>query len=462
MPFGMNPRFVNVIGLGFGFMFTFTAFQTMGIIEQTILDSVKEEDSSFTGDGFTSLAIVYAVFSLSNWFVPSVIAVIGPNVSMVIGGVFYAHFIVSFLWPSNAWLYIASVLVGLGAAVIWTGQGNYLTIMSEPENMSRNSGIFWAQLQCSLLFGNLFVYFMFRDDTTIPKDTRTVVLIVLAVVCGVGVLILALLNCAPKYGFDESGHRRETPASNEVPVTPMGALKGAFDLFLTPQMLLLSVTFFYTGIELSFFSGVYSTCVGNTLRLPNSKGLVGMSGMITGVGEIIGGGTFGIAGKATTRHGRDPVVMLGFLCHVLAFFLVFLNLPNDAVFGNTDAAAFIDSNEYLALFCSFMLGFGDACFNTQVYSIIGDLYRNQSSAGFALFKFMQSLSAAICFFYSNHIPLYYQLLILVIFAVLGTVAFWRVELGLRRSAASVEITPRNDTSCAAPVENGDAEKKASE
>ena len=48
----------------------------------------------------------------------------------------------------------------------------------------------------------------------------------------------------------------------------------------------------------------------------------------------------------------------------------------------------------------------------------------------------QSLSAAICFFYSNHVPLYYQLLILVIFAVLGTVSFWRVELSLRRGAAA--------------------------
>lgn len=59
-----------------------------------------------------------------------------------------SQFIASFLYPTAAWLYVASVLVGLGAAVIWTAQGNYLTTMSEPENMSRNSGIFWAQLQC--------------------------------------------------------------------------------------------------------------------------------------------------------------------------------------------------------------------------------------------------------------------------------------------------------------------------
>ena len=62
-----------------------------------------------------------------------------------------------------------------------------------------------------------------------------------------GVVILAMLNCAPKYGFDDSGNPRSTPASDEMAVTPMGALKGAFDLFLTPQMMLLSVTFFYTG-----------------------------------------------------------------------------------------------------------------------------------------------------------------------------------------------------------------------
>ena len=48
----------------------------------------------------------------------------------------------------------------------------------------------------------------------------------------------------------------------------------------------------------------------------------------------------------------------------------------------------------------------------------------------------QSLSAAICFFYSNHVPLYYQLLILVAFAVLGSVSFWQVELGLRRGSAA--------------------------
>ena len=55
-------------------------------------------------------------------------------------------FIASFLWPHTWLLYLVSVIVGAGAALIWTGQGNYLTLMSDTI-ISRNSGIFWAMLQ---------------------------------------------------------------------------------------------------------------------------------------------------------------------------------------------------------------------------------------------------------------------------------------------------------------------------
>ena len=39
--------------------------------------------------------------------------------------------------------------------------------------MERNSGLFWAMLQCSLLIGNTFVYFQFQGLEDIDKDTRT-------------------------------------------------------------------------------------------------------------------------------------------------------------------------------------------------------------------------------------------------------------------------------------------------
>lgn len=45
----------------------------------------------------------------------------------------------------------------------------------------------------------------------------------------------------------------------------------------------------------------------------------------------------------------------------------------------------------LAIFCSFLLGLGDSCFNTQLLSILGFLYSEDSAPAFAIFKFVQVL-----------------------------------------------------------------------
>ena len=69
---------------------------------------------------------------------------------------------------------------------------------------------------------------------------------------------------------------------------------------------------------------------------------------------------------------------------------------------------FIEANKYLAIACSFLLGFGDACFNTQIFSVLGSFFKDNSAAAFAIFKFVQSFAAAAAFFYAQHAPLYYQ------------------------------------------------------
>jgi hypothetical protein len=43
--------------------------------------------------------------------------------------------------------YTVSVLVGIGAAILWTAQGVYLAVNSDESTISRNTGIYWALLQ---------------------------------------------------------------------------------------------------------------------------------------------------------------------------------------------------------------------------------------------------------------------------------------------------------------------------
>ncbi len=43
------------------------------------------------------------------------------------------------------------------------------------------------------------------------------------------------------------------------------------------------------GFELTFYSGVYGTCLGAMTQFgDDAKGLIGLSGILIGVGEILG------------------------------------------------------------------------------------------------------------------------------------------------------------------------------
>ncbi|KAH8353862.1 hypothetical protein KR084_009376 [Drosophila pseudotakahashii] len=426
----MDFKFLMILILGFGFMFVFTAFQTMCNIEKTILDSISQEDDSFKGEGYTSLAIIYLFFSLSNWLAPSFISFTGPRVAMVVGALTYTAFMITFMFPSTVLLYVGSAVLGLGASITWTGQGTYLARCSESTTISRNSGVFWALLQCSMFIGNLFVYYQFQDKTRIDKETRNLVIGVLTVIAILGIVFLAAL----RFMADNAEHDNELEQKHTGCGQAIYALKSAGQLFLTKKMLLLSLAFFYTGLELSFFSGVFGSAIGFTTKIAETpKEIVGLVGICIGAGEVFGGGLFGILGNKTTRYGRDPIVIAGYVMHMAAFFMTFINLPNSAPFKDTTDISYLEPpRASIALICAFLLGLGDACFNTQIYSMLGGEYVNNAVGAFALFKFTQSVAAAISFFYSSHFGLYVQLGILVVTGTIGTIAFVFVEWGFKR------------------------------
>jgi len=414
----------NIFILGLAFMMVFTGFNTMSGIQAMIFKSATTEGSGgyvegFKGDGFISSAVIYAVFSIASWLAPSMVAWKGPRLAMILAGLLYAQYIAQLLYPNTYLLYASAAIIGLGAPIIWTAQGNFLSLNSDDDTISRNSGIVWAMLQSSIFIGNIFAYFMFTGEEFISTSVRTTVGVVLLSITAAGVLTMLLLRPTP--------WARDTIASNE---SPAAALRSSWKLFMTKDMLMLSVTFLYTGLQLSIWSGVYPTCVGFTNTFgDNRKALATICMIFIAAGEVLGGAVFGFFGHLTARRGRDPIVILGFITSMVSYFLMFLNIPFEAPLGETKPtdAAYITSNMYLAIFTAFILGFSDSCFNTQITSILGGAFKEQSSSAFAIFKFMQSMSAAVAFFYSPVLKLQWQLLIVVLLDILGTITFCKVE-----------------------------------
>ena len=134
--------------------------------EQNSIIKKSFVDQKF-GDGYISLSIVYIVFCISNFVAPGVVSVVGHKTTMFFAAASYLLYILSYLSPTPGFIYTASALNGLGAAFLWTAQGDFLHHQSGTEKlMARNTGIFWCIFQCSLLCGNIFIIFAWKGKNT--------------------------------------------------------------------------------------------------------------------------------------------------------------------------------------------------------------------------------------------------------------------------------------------------------
>ncbi|NXC16567.1 MFS11 protein, partial [Corythaeola cristata] len=386
---------------------------------QTVITNLNNTD--FHGSGYTSMSIIYGVFSASNLISPSVVAIVGPQLSMVVSGIFYSLYIAIFIQPATWAFYTASVFIGIAAAVLWTAQGNCLTVNSDENTIGRNSGVFWALLQSSLFFGNLYIYFAWQGKTHISESDRRTVFIALTVISLVGTVLFFLIRKqedtkAP--GEEDSANEilgETSVIRNSINFHYYVFTEKSIKLSFTKEIMLLSVTTAYTGMKQA---GFWFCSLNLQFRLNDPIFSI-----------RIGGGVFGLLSK-NNRFGRNPVVMLGIVVHFIAFYLIFFNMPNDAPIApmkGTDDVAYMIPSKEVAMFCSFLLGLGDSCFNTQLLSILGFLYSEDSAPAFAIFKFVQSICAAIAYFYSNYFLLQWQLLIMVIVGFFGTITFFTVE-----------------------------------
>ncbi|VDM45074.1 unnamed protein product [Toxocara canis] len=167
-------------------------------------------------------------------------------------------------------------------------------------------------------------------------------------------------------------------------------------------------------------------------------------------------------GDKFRRYGRIPIILIGFVTHIICFVLSFINFPAAANIQETTADAIIHPSITLALVVGALLGFGDACWNTQMYSILVDVYHNRSAQAFSIMKFIQAAFACGSFFYTPSIQLPWILLILVIFCIAATVTFCYVEYATQRSAATNKIKSAENEEETTAATSGEINMQSSE
>lgn len=451
----LDTRLFNILQLSLGISILFMAVQTEMNIQETVIHTYNNLTGAIDPkSGYYSLAVSSLAAIIFNFFSAPIVELITEKWAMVLGAFTCVLFLASFLKISTAFLYSTSIIYGAGCTLVWVGFGEYLTKNSDEETIGRNSAISWVIYQGGLPIGGIIIYTQFRNVDILSLKTINIVFISLSVMTSVSVAIFALLR-QPKKILDipelesvssstvnliQQDALQEAVVIPEITAKKDSALKAIFKnwwssfvetfrLLKTVPMLLLAIAFTFTGLEISFATGVYGTCLSFTQAFGDqSKALLAINIIFVGIGEIVAGSIFGIFSQTIyKRVSRSAIVFLGMFVHLVAFLLIFLNLPLRSPFEITSEATYINSNKYVAIFCSFLLGFADSCWNTQIYSFLGAFYSDNSASAFALFNFFDAIGEGAALFYCAYLNLGWQLLILVSVGLLGAFAFAKVD-----------------------------------
>ncbi|KAK9510127.1 hypothetical protein O3M35_004975 [Rhynocoris fuscipes] len=415
----LDRQVMNVVHLGLSFLVLFSADFTLTNMQKTINTSITEDKPDYHVDGYISMGLIYLIYGIFLWLAPSLVAAVGAKWSMFIGSTCITIFFFTFMLEIDYTTYVGILFGGLGGSFVWVAEGNYLVMNSDPDTVTRNVGLFWFIYTGSLICGNCFAVFRLEGKTRIDYDTRQELLQVIAVLGIIASIMFALLGAPKRFtNYQEIKHE-----------SPIEALKKTWQIFRTKELLILLITFCYGGFQQSFGSGVYPACVGFTKTFGNrAKQLVPLSGLIYGLGDSMGGLTTMLLAKMQLKFSRWNFIALGFLLQVIAYSAIYLNIPDEAVFGETFDSAIIQSRIWLSLLCSILIGIGDSCLNTQIFPLIADLEPDHSAHICALYKFSKSMAMAAYFFCSISFGLHLQLIILLVMGLAGTAAFSWVDI----------------------------------
>uniref|UniRef100_A0A8D2F8G2 Protein unc-93 homolog A n=1 Tax=Theropithecus gelada TaxID=9565 RepID=A0A8D2F8G2_THEGE len=279
----MDRSLRNVLVVSFGFLLLFTAYGGL----QSLQSSLYSEE----GLGVTALSTLYGGMLLSSMFLPPLlIERLGCKGTIILSMCGYVAFSVGNFFASWYTLIPTSILLGLGAAPLWSAQSTYLTIMGNThakkagkhgkDVVNQYFGIFFLIFQSSGVWGNLISSLVFGQTPSqeaLPEEqlmscgasdclmatattnstqrpSQQLVYTLLGIYTGTGVLAVLMIAAFLKPIRDV---QRESEGEKKSPPF-WSTLLSTFKLYRDKRLCLLILLPLYSGLQQGFLSSEYT------------------------------------------------------------------------------------------------------------------------------------------------------------------------------------------------------------
>lgn len=150
----------NIAVVSASFVLLFASYNTLQNFETSLLPNSWTIASRTVNWnlGNVSLAVLYGSVAITVFTAPWLVRNLGTKGAMVLGAACYVAYEVSLIWLVPWVVLLMSVVIGFGAAILWTALGVFLTQNATKDNYGAVSGAFWSTFQLSQVAGNLAAY----------------------------------------------------------------------------------------------------------------------------------------------------------------------------------------------------------------------------------------------------------------------------------------------------------------
>ncbi|KAG8182985.1 hypothetical protein JTE90_013434 [Oedothorax gibbosus] len=448
-----NRILKNLIVVCLGYLFLFSSYQGLANLQSTL---------NIEGNtGIISQSVIYVALIFSSLFLPKlIIRKLGCKVTLVLCILTYTPYIAANFYPSMATFVPTAILVGLGAAPLWSAKCTYLNEISAlyaaqtsdtaDVVTARFFGVFFMVFQNTQIWGNLVSYYVLKPNEGLLVSNSTSLL-------GSSSEMLSIatsnVSCGADFCFGINENLKPPPEDKRYMLTGIYlglAVLGAIVVgaFLDPlqsqkkkddaestfsrvtatlkhlknrdQMLLVPLTIF-SGIEQAFILGDYTKAYVACAWGSYHVGLVFICfGVVNAVMSFF-------AGRLVKYVSRLFLVLFAAAANVGVCAVLYLWYPN--------------SEQYSVFFVLVgVWGLSDAVWQTQINALYGVLFRSEAEAAFSNYRLWESVGFALAFCYGSFLCTVPKIAILLIFLSIGVAGYIVVEIRECRKKYSYDIT----------------------
>lgn len=419
----------NVFVISFGFLFLFTAFQSL----QNLQSSLNKDE----GLGLASLCVIYAALILSCIFVPPfVIGRLGCKWTLVLSMTGYVLYTVSNYYARWGTLIPASIIIGMCAAPLWSSKCAYLTttgirysqLSRETQDavVTRYFGIFFLIFQSGQIWGNLISSLVlqqgmedtFRDNAgdvcganfckhppalsnTTGEYNRSLVINLLSIYVGIGVFAVLFVIVLLDRLTGDLDRRKEQESSISLLIATIKHLKDKRMLLVLPLTM-------FSGLEQAFtfgdFTSAFVTCSLGIHR-------VGFVMICFGATDAFFSLTLG---RLTKYTGRIPVFISGAVIHYAVIIIMLIWRPDYNLI-------------WVFYIVAALLGYCDAVWQTQINAMYGVFFHDNQETAFSNYRLWESLGFVLAFAYANFLCIRVKLIILLLVLTISMIGYILAE-----------------------------------